>query len=167
VSHLDDLAAALADGELGHDARDRALAHLAGCAECRADVDLQRRIKALLANQPDPEPPQALVARLQAIATTIEPPPVPRAAASRRALRRRTRVVSARRPALTRPRVAVGAVSLVTAALGVAVALGDGEAGRRVRPAVGTFLDEHNATTARFPLEDPATTVVLTTLTGR
>ena len=31
TAHLGELAAALVDGELGHEARDRALAHLAGC----------------------------------------------------------------------------------------------------------------------------------------
>jgi len=68
MSHLGDLIAALVDGELSHDGRDRALAHIAGCAECRAEVDRQRRLKALLANQADPHPSVDLQARLRAIA---------------------------------------------------------------------------------------------------
>jgi hypothetical protein len=68
MSHLGELIAALVDNELSHDGRDRALAHIAGCAECRAEVDRQRRLKALLANQADPHPSAALQARLRAIA---------------------------------------------------------------------------------------------------
>jgi Putative zinc-finger len=52
--HLGETAAALADGALGADARDRALAHLAGCEDCRADVDMQRRLKGLLIGLGEP-----------------------------------------------------------------------------------------------------------------
>lgn len=52
--HLGETAAALADGALGADARDRALAHLAGCEDCRADVDMQRRLKGLLVGLGEP-----------------------------------------------------------------------------------------------------------------
>lgn len=52
--HLGETAAALADGALGADARDRALAHLAGCDDCRADVDMQRRLKGLLVRLGEP-----------------------------------------------------------------------------------------------------------------
>ena len=34
MTHLGDRIAALADGELGHTERDRALAHVAGCPSC-------------------------------------------------------------------------------------------------------------------------------------
>ncbi|HVE99463.1 MAG TPA: zf-HC2 domain-containing protein, partial [Mycobacteriales bacterium] len=68
MSHLDDWAAALVDAELGPDERDRALAHLAGCDACRADVDTQRRAKALLTPAEPAAPlPAALTARLLAI----------------------------------------------------------------------------------------------------
>ena len=46
MTHLGDATAALVDGELEHEAGARALAHLAGCAGCRADVEAQRRLKA-------------------------------------------------------------------------------------------------------------------------
>lgn len=68
MTHLGDLVAALVDNELSHDGRDRALAHVAGCAQCRAEVDRQRRLKALLANQSDPQPSADLQTRLRAIA---------------------------------------------------------------------------------------------------
>jgi anti-sigma factor RsiW len=75
MSHLGDLVAALVDSELSHDARDRALAHIAGCAECRAEVDRQRRLKALLANQADPHPSADLQARLRGIADSTSGTP--------------------------------------------------------------------------------------------
>jgi hypothetical protein len=52
MSHLGDLSTVLADDECGTwadlptDVRLRALAHVAGCPSCRADVDEQRRVKA-------------------------------------------------------------------------------------------------------------------------
>jgi hypothetical protein len=46
MTHLGDAAAALVDGELERDAGDRARAHVACCASCRADVEAQRRLKA-------------------------------------------------------------------------------------------------------------------------
>lgn len=72
--HLGDLAAALADNELSADARDKALAHLAGCAECRFEVDGQRRLRSLLANQADPELPSDLAARLRSVAADAGTP---------------------------------------------------------------------------------------------
>ena len=49
---LGERAAALADGELGADARDAALAHLVNCDTCRDDVAGQRRLKARLGELP-------------------------------------------------------------------------------------------------------------------
>jgi anti-sigma factor RsiW len=170
MSHLHELAAALADGELDHDARDRAFAHLAGCAQCRADVDVQRRMKSLLANQPDPAPSAELLARLSAVTAgpwSTERDTAGAAPRSRRARRRAGRVRSARAPRLTRPRAAAGAVTVVGAALGLAVLVGDGDPGRRVTPPLRTFLDQHTDTTSRVPLEDPASTVVLTSFSDR
>ncbi len=46
--HLGVRAAALVDGELGHDARDKALAHLAECPRCRDEVETQRLLKSAL-----------------------------------------------------------------------------------------------------------------------
>lgn len=44
-SHLGDRLAELVDGELGADARERVLAHLATCTKCKAEADTQRRIR--------------------------------------------------------------------------------------------------------------------------
>jgi anti-sigma factor RsiW len=159
VSHLDDLAAALVDNELSHDERDRALIHITHCAPCRAEVDAQRRLKALLANQADP------VVSFQFTMTLLN---VPRDAAGharpdvvrrRRALRR----PSADDARSLRNRAAtVSAVGLVLVA-GVA-SVGGGDQGRPVRPPVRSFVDEHTATTGRMgPLNDPTGTLVLTT----
>lgn len=65
--HLGDRLAALVDGELGHDARERVLAHLATCARCKAEADAQRRVKSVFAESPPPAPPAALLARLQGL----------------------------------------------------------------------------------------------------
>ncbi|WOI62620.1 zf-HC2 domain-containing protein [Streptomyces fradiae] len=65
--HLGDRLAALVDGELGHDARERVLAHLATCARCKAEADAQRRLKNLFAESAPPPPPAGLLARLQGL----------------------------------------------------------------------------------------------------
>ncbi|MFJ5676678.1 anti-sigma factor family protein [Streptomyces sp. NPDC093097] len=63
--HLGDRLAALVDGELGHDARERVLAHLATCAKCKAEADAQRRLKSVFAQAMSPGPSEGLLARLQ------------------------------------------------------------------------------------------------------
>jgi anti-sigma factor RsiW len=152
--HLGELAAALVDGELDHDQRDRALAHITYCDECRAEVDAQRRLKALLANQSDPEASPALAARLLA---------VPRDAAG--STKRDVVRPSARRRRRA-PRAAAYSALGVALLAGV-VAAGGGAQGRKVRPPVSSFVDEHAATTGRLGnLNDPAGNVVLT-LFGR
>lgn len=105
--HLGDIAAAVADGQLSHDDRDRALVHITWCAECRADVEAQRRAKAWVARLPMTPCPDELLARLTAIprlsddaafalvqsplATPAPPRPTPSARTFHRAsLRRRS-----------------------------------------------------------------------------
>jgi anti-sigma factor RsiW len=164
--HLEELAAALADGELDHDARDRALCHIAACAPCRAAVDEQRRLKALIANQPDPEVSPELAARLTALARN--------AAGHTRPDVVRNAVPSPSRPRGSRPRThSMRRRAATVSAIGVALvagvaAAGGGSDAPRVRPAVATFVDEHNATTDRLgPLSDSAGSVVLTAYAGR
>ncbi|WP_435596380.1 anti-sigma factor family protein [Streptomyces albogriseolus] len=65
--HLGDRLAALVDGELGHDARERVLAHVATCAKCKAEVDEQRRLKNVFAAAAPPPPSESLLARLQGL----------------------------------------------------------------------------------------------------
>jgi hypothetical protein len=65
--HLGDRLAALIDGELGHDARERALSHLATCRDCKAEADAQRRVKNVFADTAPPPPSDGLLARLQGL----------------------------------------------------------------------------------------------------
>ncbi|XRQ11980.1 anti-sigma factor family protein [Actinomadura welshii] len=48
MSCLGERLTALVDGELGHEERDRALAHLAGCAQCRDEAAALRLLKGRL-----------------------------------------------------------------------------------------------------------------------
>ncbi|OKJ87575.1 hypothetical protein AMK31_10425 [Streptomyces sp. TSRI0107] len=65
--HLGDRLAALVDGELGHDARERVLAHVATCPKCKAEVDAQRRLKNVFAEVAPPPPSESFLARLQGL----------------------------------------------------------------------------------------------------
>ncbi|MBU6536570.1 zf-HC2 domain-containing protein [Streptomyces sp. A108] len=65
--HLGDRLSALVDGELGHDARERVLAHVATCPKCKAEVDEQRRLKNVFAQTAPPGPSESFLARLQGL----------------------------------------------------------------------------------------------------
>ncbi|MCX4964627.1 zf-HC2 domain-containing protein [Streptomyces sp. NBC_00654] len=65
--HLGDRLAALVDGELKHDARERVLAHLATCPKCKAEADAQRRLKSAFAMSASPSPSEGFLARLQGL----------------------------------------------------------------------------------------------------
>ncbi|MGV4988242.1 zf-HC2 domain-containing protein [Streptomyces sp. NRAIS4] len=65
--HLGDRLSALVDGELGHETRERVLAHLATCARCKAEADAQRRLKNVFAEAAPPPPSASLLARLQGL----------------------------------------------------------------------------------------------------
>ncbi|WP_062206909.1 anti-sigma factor [Streptomyces sp. NBRC 109706] len=72
--HLGESLAALVDGELSHDRRDRVLAHLATCAHCKTEAEAQRRLKSAFAASPLPAPSAGLLARLQNVpAESVEP----------------------------------------------------------------------------------------------
>lgn len=75
--HLGARLGALVDGELAHDDRDRALAHLAGCAQCRTLVEAERALKTRLEAMPMPEPSARLMAALFQIPQTERPPEPP------------------------------------------------------------------------------------------
>ncbi|MFC9300054.1 zf-HC2 domain-containing protein [Streptomyces albidoflavus] len=68
--HLGDRLAALVDGELGHEARERVLAHLATCCKCKAEADAQRRLKSVFATAAPPPPSESFLARLQGLPAT-------------------------------------------------------------------------------------------------
>jgi anti-sigma factor RsiW len=65
--HLGDRLSALVDGELGHETRERVLAHLATCAKCKAEADEQRRLKNVFAEAAPPPPSESFLARLQGL----------------------------------------------------------------------------------------------------
>ncbi|MGW2704413.1 anti-sigma factor family protein [Streptomyces sp. NPDC001340] len=65
--HLGDRLSALVDGELGHESRDRVLAHLATCARCKAEADAQRQLKNVFAQAAPPPPSESFLARLQGL----------------------------------------------------------------------------------------------------
>ncbi|MEU8245412.1 zf-HC2 domain-containing protein [Nonomuraea sp. NPDC048916] len=53
MSHLGERVSALVDGELNHTERERALAHLTFCAECRREVESMRALKSRLRSLDD------------------------------------------------------------------------------------------------------------------
>jgi hypothetical protein len=57
------------DGELGHESRERVLAHLATCAKCKAEADAQRRLKNVFAQAAPPSPSESFLARLQGLSS--------------------------------------------------------------------------------------------------
>ncbi|OAA24171.1 putative zinc-finger [Frankia sp. EI5c] len=62
--HLGERLTSLVDGQLGHDDRDRALAHLARCSACQAEAAEQRFLKTRLTNLAEPTLPGGLTASL-------------------------------------------------------------------------------------------------------
>lgn len=186
MTHLGDRVAALVDGELSHDARDRLLAHVAGCPRCREEVDAARQVKARLAALSVPDPSSALTARLLALAEPGEPIP-PRRRPLRRGPRPAAGPRSSPRPQSPRPAIGTpggpgastrpgrvahssadrlrrfgmagaGAFSVVGLALGGAFAVGgqSGNTGVPLTPPVDRLEVEHAATTGGVPLTDPA-----------
>ncbi|MDQ6650884.1 MAG: anti-sigma factor [Actinomycetota bacterium] len=167
--HLRETAAALVDGELGHEGRERALGHLMRCAECRAEVEHQRRLKSRVSGLPLPVLPPSLTMRLGAIADGgIRPAPGsgspgiggrPRFDSGRRAVRpvglgweRPSRGGTSRVARL----VVTGAGLAAAGLAGVAVLGGSGDVGGPVVPAGESFVMEHAVVTGQVPLTDSA-----------
>ncbi|MER6557334.1 zf-HC2 domain-containing protein [Streptomyces sp. NPDC001027] len=73
--HLGDRLSALVDGELGHDTRERVLAHVATCSKCKSEVDAQRRLKNVFAEVAPPTPSESFLARLQGLPGGGDPDP--------------------------------------------------------------------------------------------
>ncbi|MQY03622.1 anti-sigma factor family protein [Actinomadura macrotermitis] len=114
MSCLGERLTALVDGELDHDERDRVLAHLTRCADCKAEVDAQRALKSRLrglAGAPlhDPAgdlPSGDLTARLRALGDpgATRPDAVPGGLPAGMAIPPVPRHTRPPRPAATRPR---------------------------------------------------------------
>lgn len=145
--HLGEAVAALVDGVLSHTDRDHALAHIAHCGSCRAEVDAQRQLKLRLNRLGDNalDVPVSLTAALLALSA---PSPIagPKAVVRMPAYLPHHRV-----------RVAAGASLLVAASVGVLLAVGGGDQdpGQPVQPPIATLVDQHAATTGDVPLDDP------------
>ncbi|HEY3005197.1 MAG TPA: zf-HC2 domain-containing protein [Kribbellaceae bacterium] len=177
---LDKLAAAV-DGELDHDARDKVLSHLVGCAACRAEVEDQRWLKAELGRVDVPVPSTDLMQRLLAVpefstepreevrpvpAVTLRPARSVFPAAQRPAARPATgsRPAAAARPAGhggTRTRgvmmTAAGSAAAVVTLLGTAFAVGEPrQQPPLLQPPVNSFSVDHATSTGGYPFGDPA-----------
>lgn len=162
MSHLGARLGALVDGELGHRARERALAHVAGCDACRAEVEAHRAVKDRVAGAPVPQAPADTISALLALAAPGGPlPPRSRAmplgpvvpdlpAPGRRAYAR---------PAPRRSRlVAAGAFTLVGVVLATAFVVGGAGGQKRgpVVPPVAELSVEHSRTSTGVTVGDPA-----------
>lgn len=66
---------ALADGSLPEDVRDRALAHVTSCPDCRADLEAEQLLRDRLRALPAPRPSATLVAALLSMGETGGPMP--------------------------------------------------------------------------------------------
>jgi anti-sigma factor RsiW len=163
TQHLGELVAALVDGELDHETRDRAFAHISMCAQCRAEVDAQRRLKERVAGAKDLQPPAALTDRLLRLPETAEQRHlVPRRGFADR--RRALRPIDPVRPevrrehrALRRARYAAAFVgTLAVASVGTALIAGAPHQAPAVQPAVNVYSVDHAVTTGEVPLTDPA-----------
>ncbi len=75
MSHLDSLLSALLDGQLPPDEAERALAHVAVCSECAADLAAARAARAALAGADVVPPDPRLTARLMALGSVAPPGP--------------------------------------------------------------------------------------------
>jgi len=169
MSHLGDRLSALVDGELAGAERDRAYAHLAGCAQCRAEAKQLRALKQKLRSLMDGAPAEAAMTRRLISMTGPGGPLPPR--------RRPLRVVpggrqepgrgllASTRPGTRRPRPArrrylfLGTVSLVVG-LGTAAftAGGGGQAapGPKITPPVELYSVEHAILTGEVPFSGPS-----------
>lgn len=185
MTHLGPRVSALVDGELGHEARDRALAHVAHCTACREALDAERSLKALLRGTDTPPPSAGLLAALTSMGEPGDPvAPRPRAMplgpvvptlpppgrgpfAGRRSDRR-----DSRRPPVGRSHrsrvVAASALSIAGLVLGTAFAAGGAsrEPGVPIVPPAAELSVEHAATTGGLPLGDPAFTAVTANFGG-
>jgi hypothetical protein len=75
MSHLGERVSTLVDGQLGVDAAERALMHIASCPECRDAVEIERLTKQRLATLGGPPPGGDLLHRLMGLAGPSGPLP--------------------------------------------------------------------------------------------
>jgi hypothetical protein len=172
VTHLGSRISALVDGELDHESRDRALAHVAHCAECRDHLDAERTVKELLAATADPTPPDRVLTALHGLARPGGPlpprartmpqgpvvpvlPPPGRYRRTERVGNRPATYSSQRRSRRVRV-AAAGTLSLASLLLVTAFAAGgQGRPSAPVVPPSAELSVEHTATTVGITVGDP------------
>ena len=144
MSHLGQRISALIDGELSDSERDRVLAHIAGCDECRQEAVSLRALKQRMHSLGEAMVDAALTGRLMAMAM----PPDGRPWTARQPWRPRVGFPAAR--VLT-----AGLLASTVAGLGAAAFFAGGEQqtpGPKVTPAVDTFLVQHAIVTGDLPV---------------
>lgn len=176
MSHPGASLSALVDGELGHDERDRVLAHLANCAECRDEAAALRRLKQRIRELDDESAGAELARRLVALAEPGEPMP-PRVRPFSGTGQSRPVMRMYREPAgpfgaseagghrsrhRRAPYVVAGVFSVLVAGIGGAsfLAGGDQAPGPRVTPPADMFSVEHSVTTGNVPFTHPTASYV-------
>jgi anti-sigma factor RsiW len=148
--HLGERLSALIDGELSDTQRERVLAHLAGCEDCRREAAALRLLKRRMHTLGDAAADDDLTWRLLALR-----PAGGQGRLSRRAPR-------AHRPGARRRHAwSLAAAGVATAGLGLtgAVLLAGGgkpPPGPKVVPAVDVFMVQHAITTGQVPARPSA-----------
>ena len=170
AGHLGRLVAALVDGELAPDVRERALAHVAACARCGEEVRRHRETKARLSGLGPPALPEHLAARLSGLPGAPAGPrgpgrtPAPPRPGHRRRRQRRLGLAAAGASVLVV--LAVGVVGAAFA-LGAPAQPAPTAVPPPVTPRVDAYVVQHAATTGSLPLGDPAAAVVETAAAQR
>jgi anti-sigma factor RsiW len=146
--HLGERLSALIDGELSDAQRERVLAHLAKCDDCRQEAIALRLLKRRMHSLGEAAAADELTWRLLALAPASGPGrPVDQAAAGRR-----------------RRALSLAGAGVLAAGLGLAAAVfvagGDRPAGPRVVPAVDVFMVQHAITTGQVPAQPGGPPVV-------
>jgi hypothetical protein len=149
VKHLGERLSAFVDGELGHQQRERVLAHLARCEPCRCEATALRLLKQRMHALGEATADTSLTDRLIAVAGVASAAPwQPRLpSAERRALsgaRRRWPVRS----------LAVAGLTLAGFGVPAAAFLAGGGppiAGPTVTPAIDTFMVQHEISNGNAP----------------
>jgi Putative zinc-finger len=144
MSHLGQRISALIDGELSDSERDRVLAHIAGCDECRQEAVALRALKQRMHSLGEAMVDAALTGRLMAMAMPSDGRPW----TARAPWRARGAFPAARM-------LTVGILASTVAGLGAAAFFVGGEQqapGPKVTPAVDTFLVQHAIVTGDLPV---------------
>lgn len=168
-----EILAAFVDGELDARRHDEVAEHLAGCESCRAQVRVQRGVKAQLSALPDPLVSDSLIARLNAIAvpgTDQRRVPVPVGATAAEPVavnepRRRPRHALARAFGIHPHGIEMGragavfgsAAASVVVVAGAALLVGGNatpQNGPTVVPSVDQYSSQHAAVLTSLPLTE-------------